>query len=118
MGIRGIINIDLLLAFIFTISIFAVILNFNDSLNLNSIKQHNFEIETIDSISRSYELLSQICSGRDNEISLTKLITLSPSSVSLLTPNGYLYGEKLDCLYIKRAVYITELNEVGYIEVC
>lgn len=117
-GIKGIINIDLILAFIFTISIFSVILNFTDVLNYNSISLYDFESSTLNSISRSYEIISSISNGRDNEISLIQLELLSPSKVSLSSPQGYLYGGELDCLYIKRAVYIVELNEVGYIEVC
>lgn len=118
MGIKGIINLDLVVAFIFTISIFSVVLNFTDTLNYNSIKMYQFEVQTINSISKSYEIISLISNGRDNEISLIKLEFLSPSNVSLNSPKGYLYGEKMDCLYVKRAVYIMDLNEVGYIEVC
>lgn len=116
--IKGVINIDLVVAFIFVIAIFSIVLNFIDTLNYNSIQTNKFEYETLNSISRSYEVLSSISNGRDNEISLIKLELLSPSQVSLSSPQGYLYGGELDCLYIKRAVYIVELNEVGYIEVC
>jgi hypothetical protein len=116
--IKGIINLDLILAFIFTIAIFSIVLNFVDVLNYNSISMYEFESETINSISRSYEIISEISNGRDNEISLIKLELISPSNVSLNSPIGRLYGEKLDCLYIRRAVYIIELQEVGYIEVC
>ena len=116
--IKGVINIDLVVEFIFVIAIFSIVLNFIDTLNYNSIQTNKFEYETLNSISRSYEILSSISNGRDNEISLIKLELLSPSQVSLSSPQGYLYGGKLDCLYIKRAVYIVELNEVGYIEVC
>lgn len=116
--IKGVINIDLVVAFIFVIAIFSIVLNFIDTLNYNSIQTNKFEYETLNSISRSYEVLSSISNGRDNEISLIKLELLSPSKVSLSSPQGYLYGGELDCLYIKRAVYIVELNEVGYIEVC
>jgi hypothetical protein len=116
--IKGIINLDLVIAFIFTVSIFSLVLNFTDTLNSNSIKMYQFESQTINSISKSYEVISLISNGRDNEISLIKLESLSPSNVSLSSPKGYLYGEKMDCLYIKRAVYIIELNEVGYVEVC
>ncbi len=116
--IKGVINIDLVVAFIFVIAIFSIVLNFIDTLNYNSIQTNKFEYETLNSISRSYEILSLISNGRDNEISLIKLELLSPSKVSLSSPQGYLYGGELDCLYIKRAVYIVELNEVGYIEVC
>ena len=118
MEIKGVINIDLVVAFIFVIAIFSIVLNFIDTLNYNSIQTNKFEYETLNSISRSYEVLSSISNGRDNEISLIQLELLSPSKVSLSSPQGYLYGGKLDCLYIKRAVYIVELNEVGYIEVC
>jgi hypothetical protein len=117
-GIKGVINLDLVLAFIFTISIFSIVLNFVDVLNSNSITMYQFESSTINSISRSYEVISEISNGRDNEISLTKLQHISPSNVSLNSPRGYLYNEKLDCLYIRRAVYVIELQEVGYIEVC
>ena len=116
--IKGVINIDLVVAFIFVIAIFSIVLNFIDALNYNSIQTNKFEYETLNSISRSYEVLSSISNGRDNEISLIQLELLSPSKVSLSSPQGYLYGGELDCLYIKRAVYIVELNEVGYIEVC
>lgn len=116
--IKGVINIDLVVAFIFVIAIFSIVLNFIDTLNYNSIQTNKFEYGTLNSISRSYEILSSISNGRDNEISLIQLELLSPSKVSLSSPQGYLYGGELDCLYIKRAVYIVELKEVGYIEVC
>jgi len=116
--IKGIINLDLFLAFIFVLVIFSIILNFMDVINLTSINIYSSEINVLNSISRSYEIISQISIGRDNEISLIKLNSLSPSNVSLNTPNGYIYNSKLNCIYIQRAVYIIELNEVGYIEVC
>lgn len=118
MEIKGIINLDLVVAFIFTITIFSIVLNFVDTLNYNSIVMYQFESSNLNSISRSYEIISTISNGRDNEISLIKLEFLSPSNVSLNSPKGYLYGEKLNCLYVKRAVYIVELQEVGYVEVC
>ena len=118
MEIKGIINLDLIVSFIFIIAIFSIILNFVDALNYNSKVILSFESQNVNSISRSYEILSQISNGRDNEISLIKLQLLSPSNVSLNTPSGYIYNTELDCLYIQRAVYIIELKEVGFIEVC
>lgn len=118
MEIKGIINLDLVVAFLFTISIFSVVLNFVDTLNYNSRAMYSFESQNINSISRSYEILSKISNGRDNEISLIKLQLLSPSNISLNTPPGYIYGRELDCLYVQRVVYIIELKEVGLIEVC
>ena len=118
MEIKGIINLDLIVSFIFIIAIFSIILHFVDTLNYNSKIILSFESQNINSISRSYEVLSQISNGRDNEISLIKLQLLSPLNVSLNSPSGYIYGNELDCLYIQRAVYIIELKEVGLIEVC
>jgi hypothetical protein len=69
-------------------------------------------------IARSYEVLSQLSSGRDNEIDYYKIISNAPRNVSLRVMNGYIYGSHQDSLCIKRAVYIRDLKEVGILEVC
>ncbi len=115
---KGSISIDLIIAFILALYLFylcSVILTNAYAFTAKKLSQNS---ELAQKIARSYEVISQLSNGRDNEILLSKLRNLGIQNVSLKTRQGYVYGGSASSLCINRIVYIYDMGEVGLLEVC
>ena len=115
---KGLLDIDLVIAFVLILFIFVISSNIASSFAQNAGTNSALSVEIASKMSRSYGVLSQLSDSRDNDITLSKLQSLKPDRVSLKAMGGYYYGGKSDSLCIQRAVYIKDLNEVGILEVC
>ncbi|MGB9635477.1 MAG: hypothetical protein ACP5H8_01375 [Candidatus Micrarchaeia archaeon] len=118
MEIRGILNLDLAVSFIIMLFLFYLCVSLMLNIVHNAKNNIYLDSEVSLKIARSYEVISHISSGRDNEIDYSRIISDAPKNVSLQVMNGYIYGGPSDYLCIKRAVYIRDLKEVGILEVC
>lgn len=118
LGFKGSFSIDLIISFILVLYIFyicsAMLVNAYENTHQKLSLNSHFAMK----IARSYEILSLLSNGRDNEILYSKIHAYDMENVSLKTQRGYVYGGSFDTLCIDRIVYIQDMNEVGVLEVC
>jgi len=117
-GNRGVFEVDLLISFLLVLVLFymgAMALSIESSRVARTVSADS-EISL--KIARSYEVLSLLSEGRDNEVSLLGLHISQPVDVSLKVMDGYIYGGRSAGLCVQRAVYVKDLGEPGILEVC
>ncbi|MEM0437789.1 MAG: hypothetical protein QXU54_00645 [Candidatus Micrarchaeia archaeon] len=118
MAISSIISIDLVVAFLLVVLIFYI------SAQIIATESHSLsarldaQADVASCIAHSYEVVSSLSEGRDNEIVLSKVMSSAPKNVSLRTSAGYLYGGAHPGQCVTRAVYVKDLGVPAILEVC
>ncbi|MCX8205629.1 MAG: hypothetical protein N3H30_00150 [Candidatus Micrarchaeota archaeon] len=117
-GISSIISIDLVVAFVLAVLIFYIAAQVMAAESHSLSTQLDSQAELAACIARSYEVVSALSEGRDNEVMFSKMLLQMPKNASLRTSSGYLYGGPREGPCIARAVYVIDLGTPAILEVC
>lgn len=118
MAISSIISIDLVVAFVLVVLVFYVSAQAMAAESHSLAARMDAQAEVASRIARSYEIVSSLSEGRDNEITLSRTVSMAPKNVSLRTSLGYLYGGPSQGTCIVRAVYVRDIGMPAVLEVC